>query len=193
MKRSVLDRMRHNPFIPSTDAPVCQRSQGEGDPDAPVGVEPASPSKVARGRPPYVHVPTTQDSPSFVRWHCLRQRNVSPHEPPSLSAGSSPYVPATQFDAAVPGVKETPRRTSRMPAVRTVVKLSVAGRLVAAKLSVITTSLFGSAPWSPFPLTVEVTPQIVTVPSPFTRPVMLRRPSVAGAHGSPVAKFVPVG
>ena len=80
-----------------------------------------------------------------------------------------------------------------MPAVRTVVKLSVAGRLVAAKLSVIATSLFGSAPWSPFPLTVEVTPQIVTVPSPFTRPVMLRRPSVAGAHGSPVAEIVAGG
>jgi hypothetical protein len=33
-------------------------------------------------------------------------------------------------------------------------------------------------PWSP--ATVEVMPQIVTVPSPFTRPVMLRRPSVSG-------------
>jgi hypothetical protein len=39
------------------------------------------------------------------------------------------------------------------------------------------TSLFGSAPWSPFPLTVEVTAQIVVVPSRFTRPVRLRRPS----------------
>jgi hypothetical protein len=34
---------------------------------------------------------------------------------------------------------------------RIVVKLWVAGRLVAAKVSVIMTSLFGSAPWSPFP------------------------------------------
>ena len=102
-------------------------------------------------------------------------------------------APAIQFEAAVPGVNETPRRTSAKPAVRTVVKLSVVGRLVAAKLSVIMTSLFGSAPWSPFPLTVEVTAQIVTVPSPFTRPVMLRRPSVAGDHGSPVAGLLPVG
>ena len=55
------------------------------------------------------------------------------------------------------------------------------------------TSLFGSAPWSPPPLTVEVMAQIVTVPFGLTRPVMLRRPSVAGAHGSPVAALSPVG
>lgn len=55
-----------------------------------------------------------------------------------------------------PGVKETPRKTSRLPADLSVVKLSVEGKVVAAILSVIATSLFGSAPWSPFPLTVEV-------------------------------------
>ena len=55
------------------------------------------------------------------------------------------------------------------------------------------TSWFGSAPWSPLPLTVEVTAQIVAVPSRLTRPVMLRRPSVAGAHGRPVAGLLPVG
>jgi len=59
--------------------------------------------------------------------------------------------------------------------------------------SVIATSLFGSAPVSPSPLTVEVIAQIVTVPSPLTLPVMLRRPSVAGDHGKPVAGLVPVG
>jgi hypothetical protein len=32
------------------------------------------------------------------------------------------------------------------------------------------------------PLTVEVMAQTVTVPSLFTRPLMLRSPSVAGAH-----------
>jgi hypothetical protein len=47
--------------------------------------------------------------------------------------------------------------------------------------------------WSPPPLTVEVTAQMVTVPLGLTRPVRLRRPSVAGAHGSPVAELIPVG
>jgi len=42
------------------------------------------------------------------------------------------------------------------------------------------------------PLTVDVTAQIVARP-PITRPVMLRRPSVAGAHGSPVAGLSPAG
>src|ERR1700722_19566572 len=56
----------------------------------------------------------------------------------------------------VPGVNDTPRSTSPDFAVRTVVKLSLAGSVVALSLSLITTSLFGSAPWSPLPLTVEV-------------------------------------
>jgi hypothetical protein len=43
-------------------------------------------------------------------------------------------------------------------------KLSPAGRLVAARLSVIMTSWFGSAPVSVLPLTVEVMAQIVAVP-----------------------------
>ena len=55
------------------------------------------------------------------------------------------------------------------------------------------TSWFGSAPWSPPPLTVEVTPQIVTVPFGLTLPVMFRRPSVAGDHGRLVTELVPVG
>ena len=70
---------------------------------------------------------------------------------------------------------------------------SVAGRPVESSRSVITTTWLGSAPWSPPPLTVEVTAQIVTVPSRLTRPVMLRSPSVAGAHGSPVTLLSPVG
>jgi hypothetical protein len=58
---------------------------------------------------------------------------------------------------------------------------------------VIAATLFGSAPWSLLPLTVDVTAQFVALPSWFTRPVMLRRPPVAGAHGSPVAALLPVG
>jgi hypothetical protein len=64
---------------------------------------------------------------------------------------------------------------------------------VAAGESVISTSLFGSAPWSPPPLTVEVMAQIVTEPSRLTWPVMFRSPSVAGAYGLAVAALVPVG
>jgi hypothetical protein len=80
-----------------------------------------------------------------------------------------------------------------LPAARSVLKVSVLGRVVAASLSVIATSLFGSAPWSPFPLTVEVIAYMVAVvPSLLTVPVMLRSPSVAGAHGRPVDEFVPV-
>ena len=47
----------------------------------------------------------------------------------------------------------------------------------------ISTSLFGSAPWSPEPLTVEVEAHSDTVPLELTRPVRFRRPPVAGAHG----------
>ena len=61
-----------------------------------------------------------------------------------------------------------------------------AGAVVAESRSVMATTLFGSAPWSPLPLTVDVSAQIVAVPFRLTRPVMLRRPSVAGAHGRPV-------
>jgi hypothetical protein len=40
-------------------------------------------SKVARAgsAATYVQVAMLQVSNSFVRWHCLRQRNASPHEP----------------------------------------------------------------------------------------------------------------
>ena len=76
---------------------------------------------------------------------------------------------------------------SPKPAVRIVRKFSpVAGR-AAFSGSVISTSLFGSAPWSPPPLTVEVMAQIVTVPLGLTRPVMLCSPSAAADHGWPVA------
>ena len=76
---------------------------------------------------------------------------------------------------------------SPKPAVRIVRKFSpVAGR-PAFSGSVISTSLFGSAPWSPPPLTVEVMAQIVTVPLGLTRPVMLCSPSAAADHGWPVA------
>ena len=56
----------------------------------------------------------------------------------------------------MPGVNDTPRRTSPDPAERTVVKCSGPGSVVAPTGSVVATSLFGSAPWSPLPLTVEV-------------------------------------
>jgi hypothetical protein len=84
----------------------------------------------------------------------------------------------------VPGVKDTPRSTSPERADWNVRKLS-AGRVCAPSLSVMATTLFGSAPWSPLPLTVEVTAQMVAVPFGLTRPVMFRSPSVA-AQGSPV-------
>src|ERR1017187_1167699 len=97
-----------------------------------------------------------------------------------------------QLLALVPGVNETPRSTWPNPAVRSVAKLSAPGA-VAASWSVMVTSLLGAAPWSPSPLTVEVMVQILTVPSGLTRPVMFRRPSVAGAHGRPVAGLLPAG
>ena len=70
---------------------------------------------------------------------------------------------------------------------------SPAAGVAADGLSVIATSWLGSAPWSPEPDTVEVTAQTVTEPSRLTRPVMLRRPSVAGAHGSLVTALSPIG
>jgi len=51
----------------------------------------------------------------------------------------------------------------------------------------------GVCPWSPLPLTVEVIAQIVAVPSPLLRPMMLRSPSVAGDQGSMVTKLFPEG
>src|SRR5271157_719234 len=80
------------------------------------------------------------------------------------------------------GVNDTPRRTSPATAVRKVVKVSAAApeAVVLASVSVMDTSLLGSAPWSPLALTVEVTAKTVTVPLEFTMPVILRRPSVAG-------------
>jgi hypothetical protein len=60
----------------------------------------------------------------------------------------------------VPGVKETPRSTSPNPAALTVRNRSQGAAAVAFSGSVISTSLFGSAPWSPPPLTVEVIAQI---------------------------------
>ena len=105
---------------------------------------------------------------------------------------------ATELEAPsrrppIRGVNETPRSTRPKPAVRIVRKLSpVAGR-AAFSGSVISASLFGSAPWSPPPLTVEMMAQIVTVPLGLTRPVTLRSPSAAADHGWPVAAFSPVG
>jgi predicted ATPase/DNA-binding CsgD family transcriptional regulator len=93
----------------------------------------------------------------------------------------------------VPGVKDTPRTTWSSRGATTVANFSLDGRVVAPTLSVIETSWFGSAPWSPPPLTVEVTAQMVTVPFGLTLPVMFRRPSVAGAHGKFVTELVPVG
>jgi len=80
------------------------------------------------------------------------------------------------------GANATPRKTSPATAVRRVVNCSLAATAgsVLERTSVMDTSLFGSAPWSPLALMVEVTAQMVTVPSLFTLPVRLRRPSVAG-------------
>src|ERR1700689_2169587 len=78
------------------------------------------------------------------------------------------------------GARHTPRSTSPALAVRRIVNCSPVGNVVAAMVSVIETSWFGSAPGSPFALTVEVTAQMVTVPSPLTLPAILRRPSVDG-------------
>ena len=76
----------------------------------------------------------------------------------------------------MPGVTETPRSTWPKPADRTVWKLSPGAGEVAPGWSVMVTSLFGSAPWSPLPLTVQVMAQIVTEPPGLPRPVMLREP-----------------
>ena len=62
-----------------------------------------------------------------------------------------------------------------------------------ARVSVMRTSWFGSAPWSVSPLAVEVTPKMVTVPSPLTWPVTLRNPLLDGVQGRFVAGFMPVG
>jgi hypothetical protein len=58
----------------------------------------------------------------------------------------------------VPGVKDTPRSTSPQLADRTVTNCSPAGSAAADSSSVIATSLFGSAPWSPLPDTVDEVP-----------------------------------
>src|SRR5580698_5866673 len=80
------------------------------------------------------------------------------------------------------GARDTPRRTSPAAALLITVNCSFAApeAVRLARVSVIITSLFGSAPVSPLVLTVEVMAQMVTVPSLFTLPVMLRKPAVAG-------------
>jgi hypothetical protein len=65
--------------------------------------------------------------------------------------------------APVPGVNETPRMTCPLVGAMTVLKLSPEGSDVAPRLSVIDTRAFGSAPWSPLQLTVEVAAQMLTV------------------------------
>ena len=72
----------------------------------------------------------------------------------------------------MPGVNDTPRKTCAFAAVCIVWKASPVAGEVALGWSVIVTSLFGSAPWSPLPLTVEVMAQIVTEPSELTRPAL---------------------
>ena len=79
----------------------------------------------------------------------------------------------SQPAAPVPGVTDTPRRTWAFAAVWRVWKASPDAGEAALGWSVVVTSLFGSAPWSPLPLTVEVMAQIVTEPSGLTRPVSL--------------------
>ena len=69
----------------------------------------------------------------------------------------------------------------------------VAG-VVLVRASRTATRRLGSAPWSPLPLTVEVMPQMMASPVCLsTKPVMLRRPSVAGAQGRLVEALLPVG
>lgn len=68
------------------------------------------------------------------------------------------YTHCTDFSGyLLTGVNETPRSTSRLFAEVKTVKLSFCGNCVALTRSVMTTIMLGSAPWSPFPLTVEVT------------------------------------
>jgi GNAT superfamily N-acetyltransferase len=121
---------------------------------------------------------------------CFRDLRCGPHLRPAPQAQPAK---GRISPGGVPGVNDTPRRTSRAPAARTVRNDSAAPGALADSRSVIATSLFGSAPWSPLPLTVEVMAQIVTVPSRFTRPVMFRSPSVAGDQGSPVIGLSPDG
>src|SRR6202035_2887279 len=62
------------------------------------------------------------------------------------------------------GAKDTPRSTSPDFAERMVLKCpspSPVGKLVALRTSVTLTNLFGSAPWSPLLLIVEVTAKMV--------------------------------
>jgi hypothetical protein len=56
----------------------------------------------------------------------------------------------------VSGTTATPRQAIRLLAGATVVNCSPSPGEVAAISSVIATTLFGSPPWSPEPLTVEV-------------------------------------
>ncbi|HEY6493783.1 MAG TPA: helix-turn-helix transcriptional regulator, partial [Trebonia sp.] len=132
-----------------------------------------------------------------------RERDRRAHEPdadraPSEGETAGPER-AGRFELPligaylVPGVKDTPRTTWSSRGATTAPNFSADGSAVAPTLSVIETSWFGSAPWSPPPLTVEVTAQIVTVPLALTLPVRFRRPSVAGAHGRLVTELVPAG
>src|ERR1700735_1606363 len=66
--------------------------------------------------------------------------------------------------APVPGVKETPRMACPAVGGLPAEKLSLVGSDVAERLSVTATSEFGSAPWSPSKLTVEVVAQLLRVP-----------------------------
>jgi hypothetical protein len=90
-------------------------------------------------------------------------------------------------------VNDTPRSTWPNFAVRTVENRSHQAGVIASTGSLIVTSLSGSAPVSPPPLTVDLTAQIVAMPSRPTRPVSARKPSVAGDYGPPVTGLMPVG
>jgi hypothetical protein len=61
-------------------------------------------------------------------------------------------------------VNDTPRSTLPAPAVWRVLKVSPAGGVPAAVRSVMATSLLGSAPWSPPPLTVDAMAQTACAP-----------------------------
>jgi hypothetical protein len=80
------------------------------------------------------------------------------------------------------GARAAPRNAWPARVERIVTNLSrypfVAG-CVAPMRSVTYTSLFGSAPWSPFWLIIDVIAQVVAVPSWLTTPAMLPHPPVA--------------
>ena len=106
-------------------------------------------ARIAIGEPYEVHKAESAGTSKLVRTVGM--------SPQTLTIKGSVMLPATYCA----GANEIPRSASPACAARSVVKrpqpLELLGeRLVAFRRSVTVTSLFGSAPWSPFVLIVEV-------------------------------------